>query len=238
MAHRVIRPADYLGVALLFVLSTQIEFLVARQDTSSISPPRFQSAIDQFLKADSVHAPSKGGILFVGSSIFRRWTKVEQQMSPLPVFNRAFGGSRTSEILYYMDRIVLPYEPRVIVYYCGSNDINAGDRPDSIADRFRQFCQRVHAKLPDTRILFVSIQCAPQKQDRWNVVDSSNSLIDQYCAGTRNVEFVDVNHILFDSGGDIRPELFLPDMLHLTDQAYIELGLILRPIIESAWKRH
>ena len=36
-----------------------------------------------------------GKILFVGSSIFRLWESVRTDMAPLPVFNHAFGGSRT-----------------------------------------------------------------------------------------------------------------------------------------------
>jgi len=45
--------------------------------------PRFEEAIQAFLAADRVSPPPKHAILFVGSSIFRQWTNVAEQMAPL-----------------------------------------------------------------------------------------------------------------------------------------------------------
>src|SRR5687767_6833387 len=104
---------------------------------------RFAANIEAFLERDRVAPPPQGGILFIGSSIFRQWADLEADMAPLPAFNRAFGGSRTWEVLHYMDEIVLPYKPRVIVYYCGSNDVNAGESAAAIAGRFQEFVARV-----------------------------------------------------------------------------------------------
>jgi hypothetical protein len=81
---------------------------------------RFADQIKAFLDQDRIAPPPKDAILFIGSSIFRQWTNVREHMAPLPVFNRAFGGSRTWEVLNYMDQVVLPYRPRIIVYYTGS----------------------------------------------------------------------------------------------------------------------
>ena len=94
---------------------------------------RFADQIKAFLDQDRTAPPQKNAILFIGSSIFRQWTNVTEHMAPLPVFNRAFGGSRTWEVLNYMDQIVLPYRPRIIVYYTGSNDVNAGEPAPAIA---------------------------------------------------------------------------------------------------------
>src|SRR5688572_4050919 len=67
-----------------------------------------QAAIATFAEQDRTSPPPKEGILFIGSSIFRQWSNVTEHMAPLPVFNRAFGGSRTWEVLHYMDQVVLP----------------------------------------------------------------------------------------------------------------------------------
>src|SRR5690242_2129812 len=90
-------------------------------------PRRFQADIERMLESDKTSPPPREGILFIGSSIFRLWTRLTEQMAPLPVFNRAFGGSVTQDILDRADQIVLPYKPKIIVYYCGSNDVNAGE---------------------------------------------------------------------------------------------------------------
>jgi lysophospholipase L1-like esterase len=201
------------------------------------SPTRFQSAIDAFVENDKVNPPPQRAILFIGSSIFRQWENLKEQMSPLPVFNRAFGGSRTGDILFYMDKVVLPYEPRIIVYYCGSNDVNAGEKADAIAGRFREFVARVHGKLPETRIFFVSINRAPQKQERWDIVDEANRRVREYCSPDRRLGYIDVNPALFDRAGNPRMELYQADRLHFKPPAYIEFAAIIKPVIEAAWRR-
>ena len=74
-----------------------------------------------------------------GSSIMKQWTTVAEDMAPMPVINRAFGGSQTWEVLHYMDRIVMPYKPRVIMYNCGSNDLNNGRDGQVIFEAFAEF---------------------------------------------------------------------------------------------------
>jgi len=197
---------------------------------------RFAPEINAFLREDSIQPPPKNAILFIGSSIFRQWKNVKEQMAPLPVLNRAFGGSRTMDVLDAMDKIVLPYEPKIIVYYCGSNDVNAGNPAIDIFGRFRQFAEKVHAKLPGTMIFYVSINRAPQKTDRWGVVDSANELAKRYCVPQKHMGFIDVNPALFDQEGKPRLELYRDDKLHFKAPAYVEFTRIIKPVIESAWR--
>ncbi len=128
---------------------------------------KFAEPIAAFEQADRSSPSPARGILFIGSSIVRQWQTLPEQMAPLPVYIRGFGGARTHEVLAYMDRIVLPYRPRVIVYYCGSNDINANVPPAQTAANFRTFVERMHKAQPGTRTLFVSIKGVPQQRDRW-----------------------------------------------------------------------
>lgn len=201
----------------------------------AFSITRFQSSIDAFLAADKTNPPPKNAILFIGSSIFRQWETLTAQMAPLPVFNRAFGGSRTSELLHYADTIVLPYAPKLIVYYCGSNDINANVLPPAIAANFRAFVERVHTKLPQTRVLFVSIIRAPQKLEHWDRVDAANALIRDFCASDGRLGFIDVNPAVFTSDGQPRMELYRDDKLHYHPPAYEGFTAIIKPVVEKTW---
>jgi hypothetical protein len=209
------------------------------QDTSSARPKvRFADQIEAFLSEDKTNPPPSDGILFIGSSIFRQWTHLKEQMAPLPVFNRAFGGSRTEEVLAQMDRLVLPYKPRIIVYYCGSNDVNAGASASEIFVHFKQFSERVAAELPNTEVFYVSINRAPQKMNKWEVVDSANAFARDYCASVKKRGFIDVNPVLFDEGGKPRLELYRDDKLHFKDPAYEEFTGIIKPVLVKAWMRN
>ncbi len=220
---------------ILLFLFTLVHTARAQEAPANVAQGRYDEAITAFLEADKTNPPPKGAILFIGSSIFQQWAKLKEHMAPLPVFNRAFGGSQTSDILYHMDKIVLPYEPKVIVYYCGSNDINANHKAPAIADRFRQFVTRVRARLPQTRILYVSINRAPQKEDRWPVVNATNTLIKEYCDSDKRLGFIDVNPVLFDKEGKPRLELYQPDKLHFLEPAYDEFAAIIKPVVTKTW---
>ena len=209
--------------------------LVAQGVQQPARPIGFASTIQEFLDQDKSRPPPQGGILFIGSSIFRQWSDLKKQMAPLPVFNRAFGGSRTWEVLHYMDKVVLPYKPRIVVYYCGSNDVDAGVGAAEIAANFRAFVDKVSGELPQTRIFYVSINKAPEKRALWNVVDEANSLIRNYTTHNAKLGFIDVNPVLFDAAGNPRLELYRDDLLHFYPPAYVEFTKIIRPVIEKAW---
>ena len=188
--------------------------------------PRAQDAPDS--------RPAPGGIVFVGSSIFHRWTNLEAQMAPLPIANLAFDGAVTEDILRLADSRVLPRRPKVVAYYCGSNDISVGEPAAPIVARIRQFIDRVTTALPESQVVFVSINRAPEKQDRWDVVDDVNRQIQKYAAANGRVTYVDVNPALFNGDGSSRLEFFMNDRLHLRAAAYEEFARILKPVLVKA----
>ena len=177
----------------------------------------------------------EGPLVFVGSSIFHRWTNLTAQMAPLPVVNRAVDGLMTSDVLAMVDRAVLPLHPRVVVYYCGSNDVDAGEPAEAIVARIRRFVDRVLEASPSTRIVFVSVNRAPEKRDRWDVVDAVNRQVEAYGRQTGRVRYVDVNPVLIDAAGEPRMDLFMPDALHLRPAAYEGFARILKPVLEQAY---
>ena len=176
--------------------------------------------------------------MFVGSSIFHRWTNLTTQMAPLPVLNRAIDGLQTADLLRMLDSDVVPSRPKVIVYYCGSNDVDAGEPADAIVGRIRQFVDRVAAALPETRVVFVSINRAPEKRRRWDVVDAVNHRIEAYASEARRLQYVDVNPVLFNRDGTPRTELYLSDQLHFRPAAYDEFTRVLKPVLTAAFEAH
>jgi lysophospholipase L1-like esterase len=155
-------------------------------------------------------------------------------MAPLPIVNLAFDGAQTDDILRLVDSRVLASRPKVVAYYCGSNDVDAGEPAAAIFDRIKQFIDRVTRALPDTRVVFVSINRAPEKQDRWDVVDAINHQVELYAAKIRQLDYVDVNPVLFNRDGTPRLELFMADRLHLRPPAYEEFARIIKPVLAKA----
>jgi hypothetical protein len=202
---------------------------------ASGAAPRFQADINAFLKADSTAPPAVGQVEFIGSSIFRLWKTAATDMAPVPVFNRAFGGSQTPDVLRYMNQIVIAYRPSIVVYYCGSNDVNAGASASAIIGRIREFHDRLLAKLPSTRMIFVSVIRAPDKRKHWAVVDSVNAAIRNDASATTKLTFVDVNPALEGMDGQPIAALYLGDSLHYHPDAYVRMTNVVRPALLRAW---
>ena len=129
---------------------------------------------------------------------------------------------------------VIPARPKVIAYYCGSNDVDAGDSASRIVARIRQFIDRVTKALPNARVVFVSVNKAPEKRDRWDVVDDINRQMQKYVERNPRVQFVDVNPALLNADGTPRVELFMNDQLHLRPPAYEKFAEILKPVLTQA----
>lgn len=188
--------------------------------------------------AQTQTTPQHGGIVFIGSSIFQFWTHLTDQMAPLPVLNRAIAGTVTQDMLDRIGQLVLPYQPRIVVYYCGSNDISAGEDAGPIIERTKRYIQILHEKSPNTFFYYTSIHKAPEKRARWDVVETVNREMERYSHQAKNVGYIDLNPVLFDGHGNVRMNLFLGDGLHFRPDstAYPEFAQIVKPVLTKAWE--
>ena len=184
--------------------------------------------------------PPPGGVLLVGSSIFKRWTNAVSDLAPLPVTNRAFGGSQTSHQLIFFDQVVPPCRPGLIVWYCGSNDIKGKKDAASILGRTGDWMNKVKQMDPAAGILLVSVIRAPQKHrdGQVAVVDEVNRGYEEIARTKEGVFYVDVNPALQSLTGESRVELYVKDGLHLNVEGYHQMTTLLKPAIEKVWGKN
>jgi lysophospholipase L1-like esterase len=191
----------------------------------------FSSA--EFAKADEKHMPPPGGVLFVGSSSIRLWDNLEQQFNTAPVVvKRGFGGSRMEDCTAQLSRLVIPYKPRVVVVYAGENDLAEGRLPDQVLRSFATFVNGVRAKLPNTRIAYVSIKPSIARQQLLAKIRATNALIRNYVAGLGNAEYIDVFTPMLDKQGAPRADLFREDKLHMNAAGYAIWQAAIAPAIK------
>lgn len=189
--------------------------------------------IRRFEKADKKQMPSSNAIVFVGSSTIRFWKTLQEDMSPLPVIQRGFGGSRILDAVYYADKIVIPYRPQAIVVYSGTNDI-AGKLPksaDYVAEKFKEFCAKIHTQLPDTPIYYISIMPTPGRLEHWETVQDANRRIEQYTQSDSRLHYIDSAGSFFDDTGELKRELYRWDKIHLTSAGYAVLTKVVKPVL-------
>ncbi len=196
------------------------------------APDKWAAAIDEYTRADRSNPPPKGGIVFVGSSSIRLWTTLAQDFPDLPLINRGFGGSELADSLFYADRIVTAYQPKTVVVYAGENDINAGKSPETVHADFNAFRAKVHAALPQARIIFIAMKPSPS---RWKLKENfvrGNALIATECQKDPRLTFCDIWPDMLDAQGAPRPELFVKDMLHMKPEGYAIWTKRLTPLLK------
>src|SRR5918994_7901227 len=129
--------------------------------------PRYEKEVSTFEAFDRTSPPPKDEIVFVGSSTIVSWDP-GRYFPDLKIINRGLWGSALVDSVRLVDRLFLPYEPRLVVVYAGDNDIDAGLTSEEVTVQFERFVRAIHAKLPQTRIVFIGIKPSPQ---RWLVID-------------------------------------------------------------------
>ena len=199
-------------------------------------PSKFAREVEKFA---ALARSEPGGILLVGSSIFKRWTNAVSDLAPLPVSNRAFGGSQTSHQLMFFDQVVPPCHAGLIVWYCGSNDIKGKKEPSSVLERTEEWLTKVAQSDPSVRVLLVSVIRSPQKRrdGQLEAVDSVNHGYEEFSKKKERVFYVDVNPVLETPAGEAKAELYVEDGLHFNIEGYQQMTTLLKPAIERYWKR-
>jgi len=181
---------------------------------------RWEKEIAAFEAQDKTNPPPKGAILFIGSSSIRLWKTLAEDFPDLKVINRGFGGSEIADSVHFLDRMVIPYEPKRIVMYAGGNDINANKTPEQVARDFRAFVAKVHAKLPETKIAYISIAGNPARWAQVERVKRANELIREFTTTDKRLQFIDVFPHMLGEDGKPLPDIFVEDRLHMNEKGY------------------
>lgn len=195
---------------------------------------RWEQSVVKLEEGLRANPPAPGAVFFLGSSSIVGWD-VKKSFPDLPVVNCGFGGSQMSDAARYVDRLVIPWKPRVLVVYSGDNDLRAGKSPEQVRDDFRTLVEKVHAQLPQTKIVLIGVKPSIA---RWNLIEkirSANKLLAAYANEDvqKRIIFVDVEPLMLDAEGRPRAEIFKSDGLHLNAEGYALWAKKIAPLLEA-----
>jgi lysophospholipase L1-like esterase len=196
-------------------------------------PAVWEDAIREFAEADTRSPPSTGAVLFVGSSSIRMWETLHDDMAPLRVIRRGFGGAKVNDVRVYADRIITPYQPAAVVIFVGSNDVtsvlcNDPKPADRVVELTRKLIATVRAGLPGTPVYYLAIMPAhADDQDRQRVAEV-NTALREAATTDDQLFFIDANDPITGADGRVRSELLKRDGIHLNRQGYKAWAPIIR----------
>src|SRR5690606_30928991 len=146
----------------------------------------------QFTAADQASPPAACRVLFVGSSSIRMWTTLSEDMAPLPVINRGFGGSHIEHVNRWFDALVAVNQRSAIVLYAGENDVADGKTTQRVLADFAAFMKRKTAALGDTPVYFISLKPSKLRFGQLAQQSEVNAAIRKLAAKRADLQYIDV----------------------------------------------
>jgi lysophospholipase L1-like esterase len=208
-----------------------IFFLFISAQCFSQDKPPFWDDIQTIKQYDKIYMPPARPILFIGSSSIRLWVDFTKTFKDYTVLNRGVGGEETNDTDRYLDDIVFPYQPKQLVIYVGENDLLKAPDGEHVFDAFKKLYQHIRNKLPVTPIVYIAIKPSPSRKQHTAKAIKANQLIQQFLKADKQVVFLDVFKPMLDKNGEMRPELFKEDMLHMNANGYATWNKLLLPYL-------
>jgi lysophospholipase L1-like esterase len=207
--------------------------LIIQSSLIAQNAPGFWNDILAFKKIDSAQKPALHSILFVGSSSFTKWKDVNDYFPESIIINRGFGGSTLVDVIRYAYDIILPYQPKQVVIYCGENDLASQENisPEEVLLRVKTLFNIIRTNLPDATIDYVSIKPSPVRSSIQDRVKTANANIKAFLKKQKNAGFIDIYDAMLDSKGGMREELYLGDRLHMKPEGYAIWKIAIAPYL-------
>ncbi len=190
---------------------------------------KWEKAISDFERHDITNPPPKGCVVFIGSSTIARWKTLAEDFPGLPVVNRGFGGSEIVDATHFAARVIFPYEPKTVVLRAGGNDLWASNSVAKVFGDYQDFVATVHAKLPDAKIVFLSLSPSLARWSQHEKEKALNSLIAEDIRGKSYLQYIETYDVPLGTNGLPRAELFVADKLHFNADGYKLFAERIRP---------
>jgi lysophospholipase L1-like esterase len=184
--------------------------------------------------------PAPGSVICIGSSHMQFWKSVQADLAPLTVRNFGVGGSRMTHAAdLFVDHLVIPFKPRAVILYEGSNDINAGTKPEEVLANFQKLHRKLHAALPEARLYVLSVVPSPGKRfEKITDLRKTNELLAKECATQPWMKFIDITEPLIGADGQPKAECFIPGDIHMLPAGYAVWKSVIAPVIVPAEKTY
>ena len=176
----------------------------------------------------------RGAVVFLGDSITQGWgDDLGGVFGGMKVANRGISGDTTRGVLIRLKDDVLALEPKGLVVLIGTNDLEEGAQPETIAGNLKLILAAI--KQHDAKLPVVLCQVFPSSENKKRPADKIKQINTLYAAavkGDPQVTLVETYTLFADAAGDAKKEEF-PDLLHPNAAGYAKWSAAVRPILAT-----
>ena len=177
-------------------------------------------------------------ILCLGSSSFRLWDTISEDMSPYKIVRRAYGGAKYCDLAIHTPKLVAGLRFRAAMIFIG-NDITGKVKdkaPEEIVRLSKIVMDSVRKQRPEAPIFLIAVTPSPSRFEQWPKISVANQSLEKLAASEKNTFFVSTQTKYLNEQGQPLPELFVKDMLHQNKAGYAIWSVILKDALSKNLK--
>jgi lysophospholipase L1-like esterase len=235
----------------LLALSALTQLAVSQQPSSRFSIPKTDEGLpgagpirryDWFKKlwlerrtawAQRVEQ-DRGALVFLGDSITQGWgDDMGDSFAGVKVANRGISGDTTRGVLIRLEQDVLALQPSGVVILIGTNDLEEGADPETIAANLKLILAKL--KLHNGKMPIILCQVFPSSETKKRPADKIKKVNQLYTAavkGDLQITLIETWPLFANAQGDAKSEEF-PDLLHPNKAGYTKWAAALRPVLAT-----
>ncbi|MGE3316124.1 MAG: platelet-activating factor acetylhydrolase IB subunit [Planctomycetaceae bacterium] len=177
-------------------------------------------------------------LLLIGDSITHAWENAGKEMwqkyyEPRHAANLGIGGDQTQHVLWRLDHgNVDGIKPKLAVLMIGTNNSGANS-PEEIADGIKAIVNKLHEKLPETKVLILAIfPRGGDKTDAKRIVNQKTNEIIKKLDNGSTVRYLDIGPKFLNDDETLSKEI-MPDLLHLSPKGYAIWAESIEPTVKE-----
>lgn len=160
-------------------------------------------------------------IAFYGSSSFRSWGSIAEDLGSLDIVNLGFGGGTYLSACHYMHQLLVPLKPNRVVLYFGENDIASdGLKAQTSLRHLHDLRHGIYRALPQADVFVVAIKHSPARWIYRHEFDLFNQMARDWCNSSERTTWLYPNAGLIGENGLPMFRYYLPDLVHLNAAGY------------------
>lgn len=176
----------------------------------------------------------RGGLVFLGDSITQGWgDDFGGNFPEVKKVNRGISGDTTRGMLMRLQEDVLSQNPLGVVLLMGTNDLEEGAEPATIADNFKLIIAALKHHNPQMPIIVCQVfPSSPTKKRPVDKIQELNRLYQLAVKGDAQITLIDTWTLFADAQGNAKQSEF-PDLLHPNQAGYAKWAAALRPVLAT-----
>lgn len=188
------------------------------------------------LSAGNATQGSPETILCMGSSSFRLWDSISDDMAPFKVVRRAYGGAKFCDLAIHAPKLIEGLRFRAAMIFV-ANDIVGKEKdksPAEVARLAKIVIDAIRKENPAAPVFIIAITPCPSRFQTWPTIAMANQALEKLCTPESKTYFVATQAKYLDAKGQPKPELFVKDMLHQNKDGYAIWSVLLKEALNRA----